>query len=416
VSDETDLESSQGEPARVPGSWEAHAEDEPRPWWLAPAGGVDSAGDTTLHDDAPTADRIPIREEPASRSRPRSMQLVALFLAALLGAGVGTGVTLAVRDEGSPASGSPVQVAKAPAGGALPGGVASVAAAVLPSIVRINVEARGPFGQTASGTGSGVIYRADGYIITNAHVVQDADSVEVRLSNGERLDGSVVGTGDATGSGAGDIAVIKVARTGLPAATFGSTKSLRPGDLAVAIGSPFGLQGTVTAGVISALHRNVAEIGTTDAIQTDAPINPGNSGGALADARGAVVGINQAIVNPNGGGNVGVGFAIPVEIARRLADEIIRTGHGRLPYLGISGENLPNGGGALVVEVAASGPAARAGLRPDDVIVSLAGHRITSMDELIEILIQRRVGERVAIAYLRNGARRTTTTTLVERP
>jgi putative serine protease PepD len=223
--------------------------------------------------------------------------------------------------------------------------------------------------------------------------------------------------GSAISSGV-DIAVLKVNATGLPAATFGSTDGLLVGDTAVAIGSPFGLQATVTAGVISSLHRDLRQfnIPFTDAIQTDAPINPGNSGGALADSHGAVVGVNQAIVGGDTGGNVGVGFAIPVEWVRRVADQLIQTGHAQLAFLGIAGDNIPNAKGAHVNTVAPGGPAARAGIRKDDVIVTLGGKAVDSMNTLIEFLLLKNVGDKVVVGLIRGGAHLNVTVTLAARP
>ena len=293
-------------------------------------------------------------------------------------------------------------------------GVAAVARDVMPSIVRIDVqEAAGPFGQAGSGTGSGVIFTSDGYILTNNHVVDGATAIQVTLSSGEKLTGRVVGTA----APADDIAVVKVDKTGLHAATLGATSALSVGDLAVAVGSPFGLQGSVTAGVISALHRNI-DLGSqehlTDAVQTDAPINPGNSGGALADARGEVVGINTAILGGTGG-SVGVGFAIPIDIARRDAEQIIKTGHAQRPFLGIAGENLPNDGGALIQEVTAGGPASKAGLNVGDTIVGIDATVVHSMDDLITALNSYQPGQTVTLAFLRGGVRKTAKATLSAR-
>jgi putative serine protease PepD len=209
-----------------------------------------------------------------------------------------------------------------------------------------------------------------------------------------------------------------VEKSGLKAAVFGSAKDLQVGQLAVALGSPFGLQGSVTAGVISALHRNISldqQTHFSDAIQTDAPINPGNSGGALADAAGRVIGINTAILS-GGGGNVGVGFAIPIDSVRRVADQIIKSGHASLPFLGVTGQNLPNGQGALIQDVVDSGPAARAGIRSGDIITSVDGKKITSMDDLVSTLLEKEVGQVVSIQYTRDGAKRTTSARLSSRP
>lgn len=341
-------------------------------------------------------------------------RLLVPFLAALLGGVIGVASTLVVVDRAAVGEGGVVRVAPPieAAGERRPDLVADVAEAVMPSIVQIQVLGRAG----AAGTGSGVIYRTDGYIITNDHVVADADSIRVRLSTGEQLDGSLVGTA----APAVDIAVIKVVPPDgeLPAATIGSTKALRPGELAIAIGSPFGLEGTVTAGVISALHRNVTlgrGVTFTDAIQTDAPINPGNSGGALVNASGAVIGINTAIISQTGG-NVGVGFAIPIDIARKVTDQIIATGSASLPFLGISGESLPGDRGALVREVLPGGPARAAGMREGDIIVGLDGERVTSMDDLISKLLEHDVGDAVRVEILRDGDRRTIEVILAARP
>jgi putative serine protease PepD len=340
--------------------------------------------------------------------------MVTVFLAAILGAVLGTGATL-VATRHVPGAGV-VQVAPPVnnGGGSGASDVSAVAKAVLPSIVRIDVRGTGAFGQQQEGTGSGVIYNDAGYIVTNNHVIAGADTVQVRTADGAALTARVIGTA----APAVDIAVIKVDRTGLKPAVLGSTRDLQVGQLAVAVGSPFGLQGSVTAGVISALHRNISldqETHFSDGIQTDAPINPGNSGGALADANGRVVGINTAILS-GGGGNVGVGFAIPIDIVRRVAEQIIRSGHAQLPFLGVTGQNLPEGDGALIQETQSGGPAARAGLRPGDIIVSVDGQKVSSMDDLISVLLTKEVGQVVHIEYTRNGARRATDARLASRP
>ena len=176
------------------------------------------------------------------------------------------------------------------------------------------------------------------------------------------------------------------------------------------------MQGTVTSGVISALHRNIDLGGEslTDAIQTDAPINPGNSGGALADANGTVIGINTAILGGTGG-NVGVGFAIPMEIARRDAEQLIANGKVSRPFMGISGTSIPNGGGARIQEVSAGGPAAKAGMKAGDIVVAIDGAKITSMSDLIATLNQHKPGNVVTVTYTRNGTKGTAKVTLATR-
>ena len=354
---------------------------------------------------------------PARSQRSFGVTVLAWLIAVLLGAGAGaTGAFLALDDGRqivTDANGTgivrvspPIQnPPDEPANAA-----AAVAEVVLPSIVQVDIV--GSFGQ--QGVGSGVIYRPDGYIITNDHVIRGADEIQVRTSSGERLPAAVVGSA----APAVDIAVIKVAAENLPAATFGTTDDLRVGDLAVAIGSPFGLEATVTSGVISALHRNAIDggVGVRDAIQTDAAINPGNSGGALANANGEVVGINTAIIGGNAGGNVGIGFAIPVEQAHKVADQIIGQGSARLAFLGVQGANIPDGVGALIRAIESGGPAEAAGLRADDIIIAIDGQEIASFDALITYLITKDVGDRVTITYLRDGQERTATATLAERP
>ena len=375
--------------------------------------------------EAPTTESQSFFEQPGFGHPARSLDVLhfdehrrtiwrtalAWLIAAVLGAGIGSyAMYQALGGTGS--SGS-VKVVTAPVSTAGPvpdNQAAAVARTVLPSIVEVDVS-----GPTEQGLGSGIIYTSNGYIITNDHVISGADVIEVNLANGQKLPARVIGSAISAGV---DIAVLKVNATGLPAATFGTTDRLLVGDTAVAIGSPFGLQATVTAGVISSLHRDLRQFGIpfSDAIQTDAPINPGNSGGALADSRGAVIGVNQAIVGGDTGGNVGVGFAIPVEWVRRVADQLISSGHAQLAFLGIAGDNLPDAKGAHVNTVAPGGPAAAAGIRKDDVIVSLDGKPVDSMNGLIESLLQKNVGDKVVVGLIRSGAHLNVTVTLAARP
>jgi putative serine protease PepD len=310
-----------------------------------------------------------------------------------------------------------------------PGSVASIARNVVPVVVSIDVTLNG-----GSGTGSGVIVDKAGYIVTNNHVVGDAQTISVTLADGTTADAKLVGTDPET-----DLAVVKANVTGLPVATLGRSNHLSVGDPVVAIGSPLGLKGTVTSGIISALNRSVDVPGENggkpivlvNAIQTDAAINPGNSGGALVDRAGRVIGINSAIASLGGvfggeSGSIGVGFAIPIDEARSVAEEIIRTGHATHPFLGINGSDLtpqtaqrfglPIKQGALVLEVTPDGPAARAGLKARDIIVRLGDSDITSMGDLIGAIRRHRVGETVDVTYLRDGKRATARATLRQKP
>lgn len=274
--------------------------------------------------------------------------------------------------------------------------------------------------------GSGVVFRADGYILTNNHVVEGAKNISVTIGK-EELTGTLVG-GDAET----DIAVIKVDKKGLQAAELGSAKSLKVGELAVAIGSPFGFQHTVTTGVISGLNRTfqtdtTAGQGQTysNLIQTDAAINPGNSGGALADGRGRVVGIN-AVIYSQSGGSEGVGFAITIDTAKSVANQIINKGAVTHPYIGIVGQtvdkdlaatlSLPVTAGAIIQEVVTGGPAAEAGLQKNDVIVKFNGETIQSMEDLIAAIRAKSVGDKATITYYRDKDQKEATLTLADKP
>ena len=264
----------------------------------------------------PAPNILPAHTPPVDKpNRNAGLRLVVVpLLSALLGAVLGVGATLMLIRSGSDDA-PPVTANAVASGGGTLTGVAGVAAKVIPSVVQVDIAQRSRFG-TRQGTGSGVIYSADGLIITNKHVVEGGTAFQVAMANGERMPATLVGTGE------GDIAVLKVNKTGLPAASFGTDDSIRVGDVAVAVGSPYGLDGTVTAGVISALDRDIGvarNVTLNDLLQTDAPINPGNSGGALVNAAGEVIGINTATVDGAGS----LGFAISIDAALRDVRAIV---------------------------------------------------------------------------------------------
>lgn len=300
----------------------------------------------------------------------------------------------------------------------------AVALKVTPSVVSISVEQTGvdPFSGRAVtqqvSSGSGVIIRADGHILTNDHVISGADRLVVTVGV-EELAASVVGRDPSS-----DLAVIRVEKAGLPAAELGSSADLRVGQPVVAIGSPFGLDKTVTTGIVSALGRTSfmesaeAQLTAyTALIQTDAAINPGNSGGALADATGRVVGINTLIQSPSGSvgapQSAGIGFAIPIDYARQIADELIETGRATHPYMGVSTFSitravaaqygLPVDSGALVQQVQPDSPAERAGLVRGDIIVRIAGTTIRRTEDVFTAVRGSRVGTEVAVTVVRDG-------------
>jgi S1-C subfamily serine protease len=297
-----------------------------------------------------------------------------------------------------------------------PGSVADIAADVTPAVVSIEVRV-GEVGATGSGV---VIEGDDGYIVTNNHVVSGADGVEgaeIRavFSDGSGSDARIVGRDPAS-----DIAVLKVEKPGLLTASLGDSDEVRVGDPVVAIGSPLGLAGTVTTGIVSALERPVRLAGegsdtnaVISAVQTDAPINPGNSGGALVDASGAVIGINTAIASV-GGGSVGLGFAIPINTARDIAEQLISTGEAVHASLGINSRSVTDGtrDGALVLNVEPDGPAAEAGIREEDVVIAVEGERVGSSEELVVAVDSHDPGDEVTVEVVRGGRSQEFTATL----
>jgi putative serine protease PepD len=316
----------------------------------------------------------------------------------------GYGISQALDDDtpagaGVPAA-APIAAAPVPSGEEP---AAAVAKALLPTVVEI---------RNNSGLGSGFVYDSNGYIMTAAHVVQGSDQVDVRLYDGTKLTGKVVGTDEVS-----DVAVVKVDRTGLKAAPLAIGKSVQVGQLAVAIGSPFGLNETVTAGIISATDRVLQD--GREVIQTDAPINPGNSGGLLADRQGRVIGINDAIRpgDNNSDGNVGIGFAIPIDLAAKSAAAIVQGKQVQTGYLGVSMGEAPNGqDGALVQEVASGSPAAKAGLQVGDLVTAVDGKSIQNSGEMVAAIRDHKPGEKVTVTVDRDGNQTTISATLGERP
>lgn len=300
--------------------------------------------------------------------------------------------------------------------------VAQVASQVSPSVVQVNIRAVQvtPFGpEEGKGVGSGVIYRKDGYIITNSHVVQDNNEVNIAFADGSTERGSVVGNDPAT-----EIAVVKVDRNDLPAAKFGNSRDVIVGQPAIAIGSPSGFQSTVTAGVISGLNRELSgelsggrqDQALVGLIQTDAAISPGNSGGALADKNGEIVGINVAYLPPGETGAENIGFAIPSDTVTSVADQLIENGRAVHPYLGVSLADLtPEAAqqfgisvesGAIVANVESGGPADSAGIQAKDVITALGSTKIKDSGDLIAALRSYKPGDTVTLTVDRNGNER----------
>nr|WP_163548021.1 trypsin-like peptidase domain-containing protein [Candidatus Frankia nodulisporulans] len=373
----------------------------------------------------------------------RRRRLVAAGLAlALVSAGVGgaVGALVAGDDGGSTVvTTAGLERNSSTEGGTSPAASDTVSAAakkILPSVVTISEES-----SSESGTGSGTIIRADGHILTNNHVVSgaaDGGTLTVTLQDGRTFSAQVVGTDPSS-----DLAIIKINASGLTAATFGNSDSLNIGELVVAVGSPLGLNGTVTSGIVSAVHRPVRTGDSTvrdqqntvlDAIQTDAPINPGNSGGPLVNSRGEIIGVNSAIATVGGGsspfggtqqsGNIGVGFAIPGNYAESVATQLITAGRAQHPYLGVAASTADentrstaaSGTGAQIRTMVSGGPAESAGLRVGDVITKLGDRAIPDVDSLIAAVRSHGIGDDVEVTYTRDGKSTTTTAKLALQP
>lgn len=283
---------------------------------------------------------------------------------------------------------------------------------VSPSVVKIEVKQKAGGRRTRSyddigGSGSGFVFTPDGFILTNSHVVHGAVDIHAVLNDGGRYEASLVGDDPDT-----DLAVVRINAPSLQAIRFGTSNNLKVGQLAIAIGNPYGFQTTVTAGVVSALGRSLrAKSGRLidDVVQTDAALNPGNSGGPLVDSKGHVIGVNTATIMPA----QGLCFAIAVDTARFVASRLIRDGRIRRSYIGMAGQNvpilrkithhygLPNVNGILVISMDDDGPAKRAGLEEGDIIYSFAGQKIEGIDELHRLLTEGMVGIEQKVRVIR---------------
>jgi putative serine protease PepD len=382
-----------------------------------------AAAATVFAPPAPPAP--PVRRRRTRQPRRSSVPVVLAALVAGLVGGLGGGVLAQVLDEdptsvqGRTSSGlpDPVPVAAAP-----DGSIAGLSRAVLPSVALISVGAGGD-----DGLGSGFVIREDGYLLTNHHVIAAADgAITVSLPGEESLAAEVVGSDAAY-----DIAVLKVARTGLAPLPFADPDGVEVGQTVVAVGAPLGLDSTVTSGIVSAIDRPVVagqgdDPSYINAIQTDAAINPGNSGGPLLDLAGNVVGVNSAIAQvPSSAlspaGSIGLGFAIPAEQAERTATQLIETGASQHPVMGVHIDLQYTGDGARVLAQGGSdappvipgGPAEVAGVRPGDVIVSVDGTRIRDSQHLLVVLRSYAVGDTVEMVLRDDqGDERTVSITL----
>ena len=285
--------------------------------------------------------------------------------------------------------------------------VTGIVEKVTPSVVNIGVSVKQVdiFGNegVAEGVGSGIIYSSDGYIITNNHVAGDAFKLNVTLADGTGYPATLVGTSPET-----DIAVIKIDTKNLEAASFASIEDQSVGDFVMAVGSPFGIQQTVTTGIISGKNRNIPAASDqspiVDLIQTDAAINPGNSGGPLVNIHGDVIGINTLIFSTSGS-SAGIGFAIPSDTAINIAKQIIAYGEPRIPFIGIiMGENTTKIAGVYIDSVLADSPAAKTGLKAGDIIVEFSGKALKTPFDILTQILRQNCGDNVLIKVYRDGS------------
>jgi S1-C subfamily serine protease len=294
--------------------------------------------------------------------------------------------------------------------------VTGVVARVSPAVVHIRIKKKAPRSELSrsdiDGSGSGFIITPDGYVVTNNHVVEESKSIEVRLSEGITSSAVVIGQDQVT-----DIALLRISGSGLPMVSLGDSGKLQVGQMAIAVGNPLGFQSTVTAGVISALGRSLRSRSgrlIENVIQTDAALNPGNSGGPLLDSRGCVIGINTAIIQ----NAQGICFAIPVDTMRWVVTQLIREGKVTRGFIGISGQTVPlpvkvvryfqlgDSSGVQVMDVVKSSPAQKADLNEGDVIISLGGEPVTSVDDIHRRLTREAIGKSMDVVLLRGWTNR----------
>ncbi len=372
----------------------------------------------------------PLPPQPRGTLSGRQKVIAGLALAAVaIGGGAAGALVATVANSGQTVLASPVVKLASNSSGTT---VAEVAKAIQPSVVSITVKTA-----NGGGEGSGVVLSADGLILTNNHVVAEAGhggSVTVKFSDGKTATATVKGTDPTT-----DIAVIQAQDvSGLTPASLGDSDKLQVGDAVLAIGSPLGLEGSVTSGIVSALDRTLTEGGQQDQqqpfpwgleqqqqqptttiggmVQTDAAINPGNSGGALVNSSGEVIGINTAIATSGSGtGNIGVGFAIPINTAKQVAEQLIKTGTATHAFLGVSlADATGNTAGALVSSVTAGSPAEKAGLKEGDIITKIDNLVVTDSETVVGAVRGYKPGDKATIAYVRDGRASTVTVTLQE--
>lgn len=363
-------------------------------------------------DQAPMAQPTPQQFTPApKKSRLGAAVVGGAAVTALLGGAIGGAVGYTVASNNSTPT---VAIASSESGAvganlasATGNAVVDLAAAVQPAVVQLDVS-----GGSGSGTGSGFVISPDGYIVTNNHVAGPAGedgSINVTFADGKTATGKLVGASPDY-----DLAVVKVDRTGLDSVPMGASRDLKVGQSVIAIGSPLGLQGTVTTGIVSALDRPVTagesegDTSFINAIQTDAAINPGNSGGPLINAAGEVIGVNSAIASMGAAagqqaGSIGLGFAIPIDTVKRITNELIKNGSASTPVIGVQLDTGYTGEGAKVGEVTSGGAAEAAGMQSGDVITKIEGKKVVDSTALVVAIRSNAPGDTITLTVVRDG-------------
>ncbi|WP_338672785.1 trypsin-like peptidase domain-containing protein [Streptomyces sp. SCSIO 30461] len=418
----------------APAGYGPPAPTAPAPAPLAPTAAPPQPQQWAQYDPWSTPGTATLSQTGEPPKKKRRGSAVAILLAFGLVTGVAGGAVGAYLERnGGSLTTLELPQAAADNSGRAPGSVAGIAASALPGVVTLHVT-----GSSESGTGTGFVLDKQGHILTNNHVVAPAGGsgeISVTFSGGETAEAKLVGKDSGY-----DLAVVKVSGvSGLKPLPLGNSDSVRVGDPVVAIGAPFDLQNTVTAGIISAKERPItaggekgdgSDVSYVDALQTDAPINPGNSGGPLVDAKARVIGINSAIRAAGSGtdserdggqaGSIGLGFAIPINQGKRVAEELINTGKATHPVIGVSLDMQYTGDGARVSEksrdgsssITPGGPAAKAGIRPGDVITKVDGQRVHNGEELIVKIRAHRPGDKLKLTVTRGGKEQARTLTL----
>ncbi len=404
----------------------AHAQPQPpaappTPSWGAPPAAAAQPGNPYGAPPlaGPPAPKAPKQRKPLGAGAVIAIAAVVSLLIGTLGGFLGYALAGSSDTQNSSSSlgagDTSMQVPTAEEAATGDNSIATIADRMLPTVVSIAEQ-----GQTSAGTGSGFIVREDGYIVTNNHVVEGAangGSLTVEFNDGTSKPATIVGRNASY-----DLAVIKVDAKGLPVASIGNSDTMQVGDTVVAVGSPLGLTGTVTSGIISAVNRPVTaggegETSYINAIQTDAAINPGNSGGPLVNSAAEVIGVNSAIASlgqdaTSQAGSIGLGFAIPSDTAKRIVEEIMATGKATTPVMGVNLDVNSDARGAVVAQVTADGAAAAAGIKSGDTIVAVNGVPVTDSVGLITQVRSKAPGDKVKITVESNGQRKDVEVTL----